>query len=191
MTVGAIVLAAGLSRRMGSNKLLAPLDGKPLVTHAVDAALDAGLPVLVVTGHDAGAIRAALGDRAIDFVDAPDHAQGMGRSIAAGIDAVDRDGGDWDAAIICLGDMPRIRPELLKALAAEAAPDAILIPSFAGRRGNPVLWGKAHFAGLAALQGDKGGRALFVDRPVRELPWQDDGIFADVDTPEMLATLTR
>ena len=96
-----------------------------------------GVPVMVVTGHDAGAIRTTLGDRTVAFVDAPDHEQGMGRSIAAGIGAA-----DWDAAIICLGDMPRIRPALLQALAAEATPDAILIPSFEGRRGNPVLWGK-------------------------------------------------
>lgn len=185
MTVGAIVLAAGLSRRMGSNKLLALLDGKPLVAHVVDAALAADLPVLVVLGHDPDAIRAALGDRVVDYVLAPDHAQGMGRSIAAGISAI-----DWNAAIICLGDMPRISPELLRLLAAEAAPDAILIPSFAGRRGNPVLWGKDHFADLARLQGDRGGRALF-DRPLRELPWHDASIFADIDTPEMLATLTR
>ena len=185
MTVGAIVLAAGLSRRMGSNKLLALLDGKPLVAHVVDAGLAAGLPVLVVLGNDPEAIRAALGDRAVDYVIASDHAQGMGRSIAAGIAAV-----DWDAAIICLGDMPRISPDLLRLLAADATADAILIPTFEGRRGNPVLWGRNHFADLARLQGDRGGRVLF-DRPLRELPWRDAGIFADVDTPEMLATLTR
>lgn len=168
---------------MGSNKLLASLRGKPVVAHAADAIRAAGLPALAVTGHEADAVAAALGP--IPMLFAPDHGKGMAHSLATGIRAV-----DWDAAIICLGDMPLLDPALLRLLAARAARSAILVPLFEGRRGNPVLWGRDHFPALAALTGDTGGRALF-DRPLTEIAWHDASILADVDTPEALAALER
>lgn len=186
---GAIILAAGQSRRMGSNKLVAHLNGKPLVAHVADAIDAANLPPpIVVLGHAADEVRAALTGRAVRFVTAEDHAQGMSRSLAAGIAAV-RDA--WEATIICLGDMPLISPRLLSRLAARASPPAIRIPTFEGRRGNPVLWGRDYYAALAALEGDTGARPLFEQHASRItlVPWTDDSIHYDVDTNAALDAL--
>jgi molybdenum cofactor cytidylyltransferase len=186
--VGAIILAAGRSTRLGRNKLVADLAGKPVVAHVVDAVAAAGLPPpLVVLGHEADAVRAALEGRSASFVIAADFEDGMARSIAAGISAAPR---EWTAAIICLGDMPLVGADVLRSLATRAASDAVVVPTCRGRRGNPVLWGRDHFAELRMLQGDAGARALFpglVDRLV-EVDCADPGIHIDVDTEAGMAT---
>jgi len=179
---GAIILAAGQSRRMGANKLVADLDGKPIIAHVADAIDAAGLPPpIVVLGHDADRIRQALRERSAAFVLAEDHAEGMARSLAAGITAAPA---AWDAAIICLGDMPLIPPPLLRQMADRGSSASIIIPTFEGRRGNPVLWGRGFFPKLGMLEGDIGARRQFElegDR-VEMLPWTDDSILRDVDT---------
>lgn len=183
MTVGALVLAAGSGRRMGAaGKLTADFRGKPLVAHAVDAALAAGLPVLVVLGDRADAVRAALAGREIAFTHALDHAEGMAASLRAGIAAVPL---EWDALLVVLGDMPLIRPATLAALAST---QGIVIPLYDGRRGNPVRWPRAHFPALAALTGDTGARALLDRHSVNLVNVDDPGILADIDTPADLAT---
>ncbi|SNS74363.1 molybdenum cofactor cytidylyltransferase [Sphingomonas laterariae] len=189
MIVGGIVLAAGRSSRMGGNKLVADYAGKPLVAHAVDAVADAlGRAPLVVTGHARAAVEGALAGRCVEFTFAQHFAEGMSRSLAAGIAAVPR---DWDAAIICLGDMPLIAPGLIRALAARAAWDAIVLPVRDGRRGHPVAWGRDFFAELTLIDGDIGGKALLAKfgNAITELAWADDTIFVDVDTPATLADL--
>lgn len=185
MPCGAIILTAGQSRRMGSNKLLLSFRGKPMIAHVADAVKAAGLPAIVVLGHAAEEVRDALTGYPVDFVKAADHAEGMGRSIAAGIAAVPK---DWQAAIICLGDMPLISSDLLRMMAASAFPAAILVPSFHGRRGNPVLWGRDHFPALLELQGDEGARKLLPHRRayVADIAWKDGSIFRDFDTPASL-----
>ncbi len=186
MTTGALLLAAGRGTRMGGpNKLTALIDGRPVVAHAADAALAAGLPLLVVTGDRAAEVRAALAGRDLIFVDAPDYAEGMAASLRAGIAAVPA---AWDAVLVLLGDMPRLRPATLAALAA--AP-GIVVPQFNGRNGNPVRWPRRHFPALAALTGDTGGKALFAGLDIDLLSVDDPGILADVDTPHALAALQR
>lgn len=182
---GAIILAAGQSRRMGFNKLLADYRGKPLVAHVADAVLAADLPAIVMLGHAEQQVRAALASRQLRFVFAEDHHEGMGRSIAAGISAVPP---DWQAAIICLGDMPLVPPVLLRRLAEAASPSAILIPVFEGRRGNPVLWGRDHFHELETLRGDQGAREKFsrLKPYLASIDWNDDSILTDFDTPDTL-----
>jgi len=184
---GAIILAAGQSRRMGSNKLIAELNGRRVITYVADAIDKAGLPPpIVVLGHDPEPVRAALGDHAVRFVTANDHAEGMARSLAAGIMAVPL---DWDAVIICLGDMPLVAPALLRSLSAQAHHAAILVPTYEGRRGNPVLWGRDYFGELAGLRGDIGARTLLERHAdaVTLIPWADACIHLDADTPQDLA----
>lgn len=179
---GAIILAAGQSRRMGANKLVADLDGKPIIAHVADAIDAAGLPPpIVVLGHDANPVRQALRDRSAAFVLAEDHAEGMARSLAAGIAVVPS---AWDAAIICLGDMPLIPPLLLRRMADKASLTSIIIPTFEGRRGNPVLWGRGFFPELRKLEGDIGARRLFESEAgrIETFAWTDDSILRDVDT---------
>jgi molybdenum cofactor cytidylyltransferase len=184
--VGAILLAAGRSSRFGAgHKLLAPWRGKPLVVHAVDAIAAAGLPPpIVVLGHDEDAVRAALAGCDVQFVAAPDWAEGMGRSLAAGIAAVPA---EWDAALICLGDMPAVEPSLITALAA--TPGELVVPVWDGRRGHPVRWPRAAFAKLLALTGDTGGKAAMADFSITEIAAASPACLVDVDTPTALAAL--
>jgi molybdenum cofactor cytidylyltransferase len=191
--VAALVLAAGLSRRTrGANKLLAELAGRPLVTHAVDAALASpARPVVVVTGHEAERVRAALAGRDVRFAHNPAPEDGLSASLRAGLAAL---GGEVDAAVICLGDMPFVRAEHVAALVAAfeaSGRRAICAPRFEGRRGNPVLWPARFFPEMAALAGDGGARTL-LDAHAAEVcyvPVADAGVVLDVDTPEALAAL--
>ena len=183
MTVGAILLAAGSARRMGEDKLLADLGGKALVLHAFDAIADAGLAGPIVAMTPGSNIVPLIEGRAT-LVEVADHAEGMGRSLSAAIRAVPA---SWSAAIICLGDMPFVKPRTLRALGRAGPGAAIVRPTYQGRPGNPVLWGRTHFAALAALAGDQGGRALLERHPVDLLECGDPGIEIDIDTPEALA----
>jgi molybdenum cofactor cytidylyltransferase len=186
--VGAVILAAGSSRRMGSNKLCALLDGKPVIAHVADMVLAAGLPAVIVVGHEADAVMESLGARTILSVVAPDHAAGQAHSLAAGVRAIPA---DWDAAFICLGDMPLVPAELLRKMAQAASTRTIIVPHFNGRRGNPVLWGRRWFDALQTLTGDKGARDLLLHHraDVTEFAWRDDSIHHDADTPEALAAM--
>ncbi|HMG49209.1 MAG TPA: molybdopterin-binding/glycosyltransferase family 2 protein, partial [Inquilinus sp.] len=193
--VGVVVLAAGQSRRMGElNKLLAPVEGKPMVAHAVDAALGArGIgPVVVVTGHERGQVEAALPGRAVTFTENPRYAEGLSTSLAAGLAALPQ---GIDAALVCLGDMPRIAPRLIERLMAAYAPTegrSIVVPTHQGKRGNPVLWDRRFFPAMAAVAGDVGARHLIGEHSdeVVEIEAGDPTVLFDVDTPETLSTLS-
>jgi len=191
--IAAIVLAAGRSTRMGAaNKLVADVGGKPMVRHAVEAALAShARPVLVVTGHQAGDVRAALAGLDVTFVANPDFAQGLSSSLKAGIRAVPTDA---TGALVLLGDMPRIGAAHLDAMIAAFASEAgaaIVVPMHQGQRGNPVLWPADHFSDMLALEGDAGARSLLARHAhrVREIDLGTDAVLMDVDTPDALARL--
>ena len=190
MKVGALILAAGLGRRMGGpSKLTADLHGKAVVAHVVDAVAVAGLgPPLVVLGDRAGEVRAAIGDRPAHFITARDFADGLSASLRTGIAALPP---EWDAVLVMLGDMPLVTPSTLRALAAVASPNIVALPEWHGQRGNPVLWGHTHFTALAALTGDRGARYLLDTLAVTSVAADSDGILADIDTPEALAAIRR
>ncbi|HZD26728.1 MAG TPA: nucleotidyltransferase family protein [Alphaproteobacteria bacterium] len=191
--VAALVLAAGQSRRMGAaNKLLAEVDGAPMVQAAVDAALaSSARPVLVVTGHQPDALRAALAGRDVTLIDNPRFADGLSTSLKAGIAAMP---GDVDGVVVLLADMPRVRARHIERLLAAFKPAegrAICVPTFRGKRGNPVLFGRALFAGIAGIAGDVGARQLIAahEDMVVEVAMEDDAVLTDIDTPEALARL--
>jgi len=190
--IAAIILAAGQSRRMGSqNKLLARLNGKPLVARAVETALASNADeVLVVTGHEAVAVRDALSDYDIKFVHCADAAKGLARSLNAGLAALDN---SVSGAVICLGDMPYVRPNGINALIDAYDPDAghtIIVTTHEGKRGNPVLWDKRYFAEMSRISGDVGARHLIglYEEAVLEVTADDASKLVDIDTPEALAT---
>ena len=192
--IAAVVLAAGQSRRMGAaNKLLSVVDGAPLVVHAVAAAeASHAAPVIVVTGHQDDAVRAALGDHHVTFVHNPDYEAGLSTSLAAGLAALP---GDVDGAVICLGDMPRIGPALIDRLIAAFDPDnrrAICLPTHQGKRGNPVLWAARFFPEMQIVEGDVGARHLIGEHSdlVHEVECHDDAVLIDIDTPEALAKIS-
>jgi molybdenum cofactor cytidylyltransferase len=194
--IAALVLAAGLSRRMGdANKLLAVMpDGRTMLAQTVDHVLaSAAQPVFVVTGHQDGLIRETLSGRPVRFIHAPDFHTGMAASLQAGVAAL---AGDIGAVMICLGDMPLVDPETFdRILGAYDAGEGreIIIPTFDGQRGNPVLWGRRFFPELLSLSGDAGARQILHNHMefVSELPVNTDSVLRDFDTPEMLATLSK
>ena len=185
-----VVLAAGRSTRMGAeNKLAKPLDGKPLVAHAVDAALEAGIgPVTVVTGHEAESIEAALAGRDVTFVHNADFAEGMSTSLRRGLEAVDAAAG----AMIVLGDMPDVSSDAIRALAAafhEHDMQRIVVArdTSTGRRGNPVVWPSALFGTLRAIEGDRGARDVLREREADLVAVKMEGAALDLDTPAAFA----
>jgi molybdenum cofactor cytidylyltransferase len=193
--IACVVLAAGRSTRMGAtNKLTADLHGKAVVRHTVEAALASKADrVLVVTGHQAEDVRAALAGLKVGLVHNPDFASGLASSLTTAIRALPEDA---DGAVVMLGDMPQISAQdidrLLAAFAAAPSP-SIVVPTHEGRRGNPVIWPRALFAEMLQLDGDAGAKRLLTahaDR-VREVEVDAGAIFADVDTPDALEAIRR
>lgn len=188
--VAAIVLAAGRSSRMnGTNKLLARIDGRPLIRRSVErVCASKAAPVLVVTGRDAPAVDAALDGLPVTTVHNPRFAEGMSTSLKAGLDALPADA---DAAVICLGDMPALAPATIDALIeafAEEENGEIVVPTRGGRRGNPILWSRRFFPEMAAIGGDRGARSLLTRYAAvtAEAEVDDPGILLDLDTPAAL-----
>ncbi len=192
--IAALVLAAGRSTRMGAgNKLLACVRGVPLVQRAVAAAAASrAASVTVVSGFEAEKIEALVAGPRVAAVRNPDYAEGMSSSLRCGIRALPADS---DGVVVLLADMPQIEAAHIDALidAQAAHRDAIVVPVRAGRRGNPVLWPRRHFAALQTIAGDRGARELLAQHAdeVVAVEMADDAIFADVDTPENLAALER
>ncbi len=190
--VAAIILAAGLGKRFGgSSKPLASLGGRPMIRYVCDAALaSTARPVLVVVGHRGEEVGRALEGLDLVLVDSPAYAEGLSRSLQAGLAALP---GDASAAVILLADMPLVAPETVDALIEgwRAAPDApAVIPVHEGRRGNPVLLSRRIFPAIAALAGDQGAGPLLKRLPgVVEIQVDDPAILRDIDTPEALAAL--
>ena len=191
--IASIILAAGQSRRMGdTNKLLATVDGKPMVRWAVEAALaSAATPVYVVLGHQAEVVRDALSGVDVTFVDNPEFADGISASVRRGVAALPP---DVDGAVVILGDMPKVGSALINRLVAAYNPiegRALCIPTWRGKRGNPVLIGKQFFAEVQDLSGDVGARPLISQYPelICEVEMDDDAALVDIDTPEALGAL--
>lgn len=191
--VAAILLAAGQSRRMGEvNKLLADVDGQPMVCHAMRA-IEASSTVatVVVTGHEPEAMRDVLGAPDVTFAHNGLYAEGLSTSLGAGLLAVPA---DCQAAVVCLGDMPRVSPEVIDRLISAYNPvegRAICVPTHNGKRGNPVLFDRQFFSEVLSIGGDVGARHLIGQHEdlVAEVPMEEDSIFLDVDTPEALERL--
>jgi molybdenum cofactor cytidylyltransferase len=191
--VAAIVLAAGRSTRMGAiNKLIAEIGGKSLVRIAAEQALASRAgPVIVVTGHERERVEAALAGLAVRFVHNSGYADGLGTSLKAGIATVPADA---DGAIVCLGDMPQVDSLLIDKLLAAFDPERgalVVVPTFDGRRGNPVVWSRRFFNDLMAIQGDIGARHLIGSyaEAVVEVPVAGEAALTDVDTPESFSAV--
>ncbi len=192
--VGAIVLAAGLSSRMGRNKLLEPLHGKALIRHVAEAAAaTSASPIIVVTGNGASNVESTLRDLSVSFVNNPDFSKGLSSSLKCGLNALPD---DCDAAVVLLGDMPTVGPGLVDKLIAAFNPEeerAICVATRGGRRGNPVLWARRFFPEILALEGDVGAKHLMSAYPelVCEVEAEDDAPLTDIDTPEALEAVAR
>ena len=187
--IAAIVLAAGFARRMGRQKLLLDLKGKPVVRWSVEAVLPHVDDCVVVTGEDDAAVRAALTGLGIRYAVNPHPEHGQGSSIAVGAGALEP---RTTATLVVLGDQPLTPPDVVPALLAaqRESGKAIAAPSYRGTRGTPVLFTAEVFPELRTLDGDAGARSILAARPARVASVEFDvAMPGDVDTPEDLARL--
>lgn len=186
-----IILAGGESTRFGQPKQLLDWKGEPFVRVVAKTALQAGLsPVIVVTGANAEQIESTITGLNVTTVRNENWKSGQASSIRAGIQALvgsSKAGG----AVFLLVDQPQLTTSILRALVEKHAEglSPIVAPMVMDRRANPVLFDRATFADLLLLEGDVGGRAIFDKHRVEYLPWHDDRLLLDVDTPEMYQRL--
>lgn len=183
---GVVILAAGASARMGEPKQLLPYEGKPLLLHAVEAALgSAGWPVVVVLGAYAERIRPALARVPVLIVENPAWPEGMASSIREGIAALQQFSRALDAAVIALCDQPAFSAEVIAQLVAaqRASGCGIVAARYRGRNGAPALFLREHFSALAHLTGEAGARALLNGDPSKIAPVDLPALALDLDTP--------
>jgi molybdenum cofactor cytidylyltransferase len=192
--IAAIVLAAGKSLRMGTNKMLANFRGEPMLRVTVASIANSSVDqIIVVTGHERLKAEAILNGIKLRTVHNPHFADGLSTSLRCGLEAISETA---DAAIICLGDMPLIEPHLIDRLIAAYNPveqRTIVVPTYRGQLGNPVLWGANHFIKLMSLEGDRGARSLIdqLRAEVVEIESTTNAVLRDADTPEALADLAH
>lgn len=188
--LAALLLAAGQSQRMGKNKLLLPIAGEPMIRHAARAVLDAGFdPLIVVTGHEADAVQNALADLSVTIKQNHAYEEGLSSSLKVGLAALPA---DCDGFLVMLGDMPLVTSEHLQQLSAAFNPAegrAIILPTWQGKRGNPVLWARRFAQEMQSLAGDVGAKHLIGmhEDALIEISMQDAAILTDIDTPDLYA----
>jgi molybdenum cofactor cytidylyltransferase len=187
----AVILAAGMSSRMGTAKQLLRWDDRPLLQHVLDKVrASSAAEMILVLGFEAEAIQREIEPQNVRIAINPNYQQGMGTSLKAGLAAVDSEA---QGALIVLADQPLVRPETLDRLIAEhqAGRAQILIPTYRGFRGNPVLLDRSVFSEVMNLSSDIGCRAIFGDHidGIVKVPVDDVGILLDLDQRSDLAAL--
>lgn len=189
-TVHGVVLAAGTSSRYGSeNKLLAAVDGEPLVRHAARTLVDSAADELtVVVGCEADRVRSAVADLPLSTRDNPDYEAGQSTSVRAGVRAAMD--AEADAVVIALGDMPDVSTATVDTLVEsyERGAGTAVAPAYDGQRGNPVLFDARFFEPLADVSGDIGGREILLTGDDSALiDVGDPGVVRDIDRPTDLS----
>ncbi|MEM0287375.1 MAG: nucleotidyltransferase family protein [Nitrososphaerota archaeon] len=184
-----IILAAGLSERMGKDKQIIEFMGKPILQWVIESAKGSRVKeIYVVLGHHSDKIEKAISMDGIKKVFCKNYKIGISASLKAGVNALQK---DVSAAIVMLGDQPLVKSSTIdKLVEAYDSYDAdMIIPSYKGRRGNPVLLSKKTFNLIQGLEGDQGARVLMKRVRVRKIEVDDSGILLDVDTSRDLESL--
>jgi molybdenum cofactor cytidylyltransferase len=193
--VGAVILAAGTSTRMGRPKQLLPLGETTVLARTIDNVRSAGLAeIVLVLGASAEAIRRQLPQsllKGLKVVVNQAYAQGMASSLREGLSALELQS---EAALIVLGDQPLVGPRTLQQIIAgyQQSGAEIIIPTHQGKRGNPVLLSRAVFSEVMALEGDTGCRAIFANHldAILKVEVEDPGILLDIDNQDDYNRLT-
>jgi molybdenum cofactor cytidylyltransferase len=191
--VAAVVLAAGGSTRMGKPKQLLMVRGRPMLRRVSEAVCAIGMEqVVVVVGAHRDAVMKALDGLSVAVVVNEDWFCGLSSSLRAGIGALRP---EIEAALVVLADQPALTPEFLSTLVdryrATGAP--IVAPVHEGQRGNPVLFDRALFPELMAVEGDRGGKQLLKrhEREVEQVETMDPAVLMDIDTWQDYERLTE
>jgi len=181
--VTGIVLAAGMSTRMGRCKQLLPLGGKKVIQRVVEQIMGQVGEIFVVVGHRGEEVAAELSDYPVTCVENPDYRSGMLSSVQCGIRAV----GKGEGFLLCLGDQPGIGVEVVKAVLAEAEKGerGLVIPTNQGKRGHPIWIHRRYREEILQLTGDRGLKGVTRGHPddTLEIPVDDQQILVDLDTP--------
>ncbi|MFN7472032.1 MAG: NTP transferase domain-containing protein [Roseiflexaceae bacterium] len=189
-TVVAVILAAGLSRRLGRSKQLLPWRGTTLLGYTIDVVRAAGISdIAVVLGHDAAAVRTALADRAVVFLENADYAMGQGTSVACGARWAQQRGCRRVVFLPC--DQPLLTATHLQTLLAAHPSAAACMPRVGQQPTSPVVWGAQTLEILSQLSGPTGGRQLFAAGTVvpTYVDFDAPELLRDIDTPEDYAAL--
>lgn len=181
--VAGVILAAGGSSRFGEIKQLLPWKNKNIINTVVETAALAGLdPILVVLGANAGLIQASLDNETIQVVTNPDWDKGQSTSLKAGVAAIRQ---TVDGVLFLLCDQPHLTVNLVNAVVEEGLRSGkVVTPIIDDRRANPVYFPASCFPLFDTLEGDAGGRQIISACPHTTLPWLDDWMARDIDTPE-------
>ena len=187
LSVVAIILAAGQSRRMGPvNKLLMEIEGVPMVERVLLAIREGGVDdIYVVTGFERERIESCLGDESLNFVFNESYEEGMGSSLAKGAQAIESEAAA--GILVCLGDLPYLGGGTVRELLDEfkkRGGERIVLPSYMGQSGHPIIFPIAYRESLGSLNGDVGAKALIrrERKNVVELEVGDESVIRDLDT---------
>jgi len=187
---GAVILAAGASTRMGTPKQLLELKGRPLLVHAIEAALaSSAWPVVVVLGANLEKIRPAIARLPVIVTENPAWSEGMAASLRAGVTTLQQFSRSLDAALFALCDQPAFSAGVIAQLVAaqHESGRGIVAAHYAGRNGAPALFRREHFPALAGLTGEEGARALLNGDPSQVTAVDLPALALDLDTPEDFA----
>lgn len=185
--ISAVVLAAGSARRMGEQKLLLPLRGKPVLQWVLEKVLASGVAEVICVVRDLESLppRISITHEKLFWLVNPGAAHGQSTSVIAGLRAIHPNSA---GALFVVGDQPMIRSELINALIERFAKTNALIvaPIYKGQTRNPVLFRRELFPELLELSGDRGGRAVIEKHAARTefVEWQDEFSFVDLDVRE-------
>lgn len=191
-----IILAAGMSKRLGTPKQLLRFKGKYLLEHVLEAALASLLDsVFLVLGYESDRIAKALelqkAPSRLRKIVNPQYTEGMSRSLCSGLTAAQ----SFPSVMFLLGDQPLLDSGIINFLLyrfRESKKD-ICVPVYGNRRGNPVIFSQRFYRILGKIEGDIGAREVIAshEKDVLEVELSDPKIFTDIDTPEDLESLKR
>lgn len=186
LNIAGIILAAGASKRMGAVKLLLPFGRSPLLERVLDNARRSMLePIIVVLGHEAETIRQRINFKRAQIRLNPEYHTGLSSSLRVGIQSLPK---ETDGAMFLLGDQPLVSSKTINCLFEVFHQHAsrLIIPTYQGKRGNPVVVPRSIFNAVQQITGDTGARVLFhrLKEQIREVEVSDPGIHLDVDTLE-------
>ncbi|MEO0329907.1 MAG: molybdopterin-binding/glycosyltransferase family 2 protein [Pseudomonadota bacterium] len=191
--VSAIILAAGQSRRMGDvNKMTVEVIGKPMLRHVAEAVDTSHCAAsIIVTGHEPAVIDDLTRDLKVSLAHNLDYEEGLSSSLRAGISALPASA---DCAIVLLGDMPFVTTDMINQMIETARdnPSKIIMATSNGKRGNPVVWPRAYFDQLIAIEGDTGARHIIGANAHQVIEVElGEAAKLDLDTPQAVQSLEK